>query len=254
MAECVIARSDESTMDTHDITIVTSACRDAGTWACVYVSIDGELGSTGERALGAGHAARFQRGRRDVFQLRSRSLGTVRSVRLRHDGADAASAWKVESVSVALVPTGAAVYFACNRWLDANRPGCSSSCTLSEPSPAEPASRSFHVRVRTAAMPSAGTDGAVFLTLLGAAGDTGPLELSRAMLVPKPSADSDADGLKSNDGAIFKPGRVDMFELRAPDVRMSAHASTCVHMHMPVHGCTPCVRSCVFASWVDIGK
>ena len=79
----------------YELSVATADCRGAGTDARVFVSVSGDSGESGERPLEKSATSKrpFERGNVDVFSFKSKYLGALRRVVIRHDGSGLGSGY-----------------------------------------------------------------------------------------------------------------------------------------------------------------
>ena len=91
--------------------------RGAGTDANVYITLHGSKGVMTDRLLES-HPENFERGRTDVFTVRSQDLGEIECLSVRHDNTGPSPAWYIERVLVAEDKVcGRSYVFLCQKWL-----------------------------------------------------------------------------------------------------------------------------------------
>lgn len=135
----------------------------------------------------------------DTFFVSSRDVGAIQAVKIRSDGKGLGAAWLLDRVDVSCEASGQAASFVANRWFDAKH-GLEAMLTAGggdgAAGAAAPNLVSYQVAVFTSNISGAGTDGDVFLTLVGQSGSVGEEKL----VPPK--------GAKGN---LFEAGKVDEF-------------------------------------------
>ena len=101
----------------YQITVETGDVRGAGTDANVYITLHGSKGVMTDRLLES-HPDNFERGRTDVFTVRSNDLGEIECLGVSHDNSGPSPAWYIERVLVAEdKPCGQSYVFLCQKWL-----------------------------------------------------------------------------------------------------------------------------------------
>ena len=103
-----------------DVLLKTADAKGASTDATVFITIVGEHGESGERALTVctNHSVPFERNQDDRFVLPSHDIGKVLSVRMRHDGLLLSQSWLLEHVIV-IDQQRNRYFFGHSHWLDA---------------------------------------------------------------------------------------------------------------------------------------
>jgi hypothetical protein len=102
---------------TYRITVATEDDRNAGTDANVYLTLHGSLANGNESQLDSGNDD-FERASTGTYAVNAaRSLGTIESVRIRHDNTGGYPGWKLDKIVVHNEQTGEEWTFPCNRWL-----------------------------------------------------------------------------------------------------------------------------------------
>ena len=95
----------------------TGDVRGAGTDANVYISLHGSKGVMTDRLLES-HPENFERGRTDVFTIRSQDLGEIECLGVKHDNTGPSPTWYIERVVVAEDKLcGQSYVFLCQTWL-----------------------------------------------------------------------------------------------------------------------------------------
>ncbi|MBN2739222.1 MAG: hypothetical protein JXR70_19745 [Spirochaetales bacterium] len=109
--------SFQSAVD-YEVTIHTADVFGAGTNADVFVTLYGECGNSSETELDKPGYNDFERNDTDSYNVvASMDLGTIRSVKIRHDNSGSGSGWKLDYLRVRNTRTGQSWNFSCNRWL-----------------------------------------------------------------------------------------------------------------------------------------
>ncbi|CAG9464667.1 unnamed protein product [Pedinophyceae sp. YPF-701] len=101
----------------YRVVTTTSDLRGAGTDSDIFVTVYGDKGDTGERALDAGKEA-FERGNQDTFFVDARDIGKVQRLKVRSNGKGMGGAWHLSTVEVTDLAEGAATLFSYRDWID----------------------------------------------------------------------------------------------------------------------------------------
>ena len=109
---------------TYSIQVRTGEVGLAGTDAKVYITLNGDLGSTGEHQLDSS-ANDFEKGRTNVFTItRAREVGELQSLRIRHDNSGLFPGWYLKDIRVTCVNDERVWYFPCDQWLKKDADNC----------------------------------------------------------------------------------------------------------------------------------
>lgn len=100
----------------YTVTVVTGDVEGAGTDARVYLTLNGEKGSSQEAELKASAVDTFERNTWNNFNVGG-DYGAISSIRLRHDNSGKKAGWHVHLVRVRNNATSAEDIFFLNRWL-----------------------------------------------------------------------------------------------------------------------------------------
>jgi hypothetical protein len=98
------------------VTVETTAEKDAGTDAGVYLTLYGDRGESGERELD-NDEQNFEAGKTDVFTLETEDLGAIHKIRIRHDNMGKYPGWHLYRIVVRREDTNDRWVFPCRRWL-----------------------------------------------------------------------------------------------------------------------------------------
>ena len=190
----------------YRITVETGDVRGAGTDANVFVTLHGSKGTMSDRLLES-HPENFERGRTDVFTVRTQDLGEIERIDLRHDNSGPSPAWYIERVSVGEDKLcGQNYVFLCQKWLGRGfKGGCSATFypipQLEGPTPIKvgsaPKTWKYSVTTTTGDHPDAGTGADVYLTLHGR------------------KETSERLWLRVSEEGAFSPGAEDQFTLQS---------------------------------------
>lgn len=185
----------------------TGDVRGAGTDANVYITLHGSSGVMSDKLLES-HPENFERGRTDVFTVRTQDLGEIERLDLRHDNTGPSPAWYIERVSVTEDKVnGQSYFFLCQKWLGRSLKGDCSATFYPVPQvethdPIKVGSThktwKYFVTVTTGDHPDAGTGADVYLILHSRKASSGQLWLRVA------------------DEGVFSPGAVDQFTVQSP--------------------------------------
>ncbi|KAK1803299.1 hypothetical protein P4O66_004083 [Electrophorus voltai] len=187
----------------YRVTICTGTVSGSGTDASVYLNVIGDLGDSGERLMfmSKNNVNKFEKGNADEFIIEVVSLGTIRRVRIGHDGRGGGCGWFLDKVVVREEgqPESTSVEFPCYRWLDRNE---DDGQIVRELVPTGD-DVSYHIAVKTGNVNGASSDSKVFVKLYGEKGDT-----NKIMLV-----------VSDNDlGNYFETDQTDIFTVETSDL------------------------------------
>uniref|UniRef100_A0A8B9LQ53 Lipoxygenase homology domains 1a n=1 Tax=Astyanax mexicanus TaxID=7994 RepID=A0A8B9LQ53_ASTMX len=203
-----IIRELPATVVKYRITICTGTVNGSGTDASVYLTIIGDLGDTGERLmfLCKNTVNKFEKGNADEFMVEAVSLGTIRRIRIGHDGRGGGCGWFLDKVLIREEgqPEASSVEFPCFRWLDRNE---DDGQIVRELVPSADGQRlfnvSYHIAIKTGSINGASSDSKVFVKLYGEKGDT-----EKILVV-----------VSDNDlGNYFETGQTDIFTMETYDI------------------------------------
>ena len=178
----------------YEVSVKTANAKKAGTDSNVFLTLYGQHGSTVDRGLEKSREGgnKFERGRTDVFDMKSRDLGALTKAVVRHDGSGFGSDWKLESVTVTECTSKAKYVFLCDDWLTSSKP-------LQELELCTRQVDEYKLDVRTGDCKNAGTDAGISVVLGGPEGES----IAKALM-------------ETTDGSSgkFDRGHVDSFVLR----------------------------------------
>ncbi|XP_060788698.1 lipoxygenase homology domain-containing protein 1 [Neoarius graeffei] len=190
----------------YEVVTITGEVAGAGTDANIFVTLFGDYGITPKVHLASNTEKRnrtaFEKGKTDVFRIKTHNVGTLRKIRIEHDNTGLSASWFLDRVMVTdMNRPHQRYYFACNNWLSRKEgDGLITRDLLGTIDPSDmPKYNKYVVSVFTADVKGSGTDADVFLNIFGENGDTGERRL-----------DSD----KNN----FERGAEDKFTIDAPNL------------------------------------
>ncbi|CAK8676643.1 unnamed protein product [Clavelina lepadiformis] len=201
--DCQISRrlsavsGKQANRTTYEVTVVTGEKRGAGTDANVFFTLRGSKDTTPKLQLKPQKRRAFERGKSDVFKLRTVNVGVLKKMRIEIDNQGFKPDWFLERVVVVDMskPTKR-FYFPCGQWLSEDQQLFRDLIGSTDPL-ATPKMNAYTVHVFTGDVRWAGTDATVFITLFGDGGDSGQLILD-------------------NDRNNFERGKKDTFSLECP--------------------------------------
>uniref|UniRef100_W5L5M4 Lipoxygenase homology PLAT domains 1 n=1 Tax=Astyanax mexicanus TaxID=7994 RepID=W5L5M4_ASTMX len=190
----------------YRITICTGTVNGSGTDASVYLTIIGDLGDTGERLmfLCKNTVNKFEKGNADEFMVEAVSLGTIRRIRIGHDGRGGGCGWFLDKVLIREEgqPEASSVEFPC-LWLDRNEDDGQIVRELVPSADGQRLFVSYHIAIKTGSINGASSDSKVFVKLYGEKGDT-----EKILVV-----------VSDNDlGNYFETGQTDIFTVETYDI------------------------------------
>lgn len=126
----------ETQLTTYEITVVTGDVKDAGTDAHVYMRVSG---SKGDSEYGLDNPRNnFQRGQTDRFEWKTRDLGDLKMLHIRHDNSGDKPGWFLDRILVRNQITNQTWLFPCGQWLAVDAPdGRTDRHLMAEPEPAK---------------------------------------------------------------------------------------------------------------------
>ncbi|KAL6113992.1 loxhd1 [Pungitius sinensis] len=197
VVELLPDNANELEVNTYEVCIFTGDMLGAGTDAHVFINIYGEHGDTGERYLkNSDNLNKFERRQEDVFIVTAVDLGSLKKLRIRHDGASSYSSWYLDRVEIVDTKDDTTYYFPCTRWLavdeddgqiarelvavdeafmrkNEDEEGTGPTLGLEQKS----MSTTYTIKIKTGEKKYAGTDSNVFAILFGENDDTGIINL-----------------------------------------------------------------------------
>ncbi|MFB7438602.1 PLAT/LH2 domain-containing protein [Streptomyces mirabilis] len=103
-------------MTDYRIAVYTADIDGAGTDANVYLTLYGSYGSSGEVQIDSA-SDDFERGSVHLSTFAFRELGSLGSLRVRHDNGGNRPGWFLDRIEVTNESDGSEWSFGCNRWL-----------------------------------------------------------------------------------------------------------------------------------------
>ncbi|KAK5909734.1 hypothetical protein CesoFtcFv8_003637 [Champsocephalus esox] len=190
----------------YEVVTITGDERGAGTDANVFVTLFGDYGITPKVHLASNTEKRsrtaFERGKTDVFRIRTHNVGSLKKIRIEHDNTGLSANWFLDRVVVTdVIRPHMRFYFACNNWFSKVEGDCLFvRDLLGSMDPMDiPKYNKYIVSVFTADVKGSGTDADVFINIFGEFGDTGERRLD-------------------NDKNNFEKGTEDKFTIEAPNL------------------------------------
>ncbi|XP_063250128.1 oxygen-regulated protein 1 isoform X2 [Prinia subflava] len=103
----------------YTIKVYTGDKRGAGTDANVHIILFGneDKSEVFQLAHSLEHQNPFESGKVDTFKIKTKNLGSLRSIEIGHDGKGFASSWFLEKVEITDAARNSVHCFNCNRWL-----------------------------------------------------------------------------------------------------------------------------------------
>ncbi|KAM9260875.1 oxygen-regulated protein 1 [Cariama cristata] len=103
----------------YTIKVYTGDKRGAGTDANVHIILFGndDKSEVFQLSQSLEHQDPFERGQVDTFKIKTKKLGSLRSIEIGHDGKGFASGWFLEKVEITDASKNSVYCFNCNRWL-----------------------------------------------------------------------------------------------------------------------------------------
>ncbi|XP_076005611.1 lipoxygenase homology domain-containing protein 1 [Genypterus blacodes] len=190
----------------YEVVTITGDERGAGTDANVFVTLFGDHGISPKLHLASNTEKRsrtaFERGKTDVFRIRTHNVGPLKKIRIEHDNTGMNAGWFLDRLVVTdVIRPHFRFYFACNNWLSKeDGDGLYVRDLLGTTDPMDiPKYNKYVVTVFTADEKGSGTDADVFINIFGEFGDSGERRL-----------DNDKDN--------FEKGSEDKFTFDAPNM------------------------------------
>ncbi|CAL8249227.1 unnamed protein product [Merluccius merluccius] len=186
----------------YEVVTITGDERGAGTDANVFVSLFGNYGITPKAHLASKSRTAFERGKTDVFRIKTHNVGPLKKIRIEHDNTGLSASWFLDRVVVTdVIRPHLRYYFPCNNWLSKVEGDCLHVRDLlgSMDAMEMPKYNKYVVSVFTTDIKGSGTDADVFINIFGEFGDTGERRLD-------------------NDKNNFEKGTEDKFTIEAPNL------------------------------------
>ncbi|XP_062503862.1 lipoxygenase homology domain-containing protein 1-like isoform X2 [Corticium candelabrum] len=166
----------------YEVTVVTGDALEAGTDAGIYMIVYGSTGSTQEVILEKQND-RYERGQTDRIKLELEDVGSLKKIRIWHDGKGQRPSWLLDTIMLKDLRTSQEWKFPCYKWL--SKTHAEDKATLRDiPSLVEGQvtveRTSYKLEVHTADKRGAGTDANVFIVLFGENGDSGEMQLTKS--------------------------------------------------------------------------
>ncbi|XP_052229243.1 lipoxygenase homology domain-containing protein 1-like isoform X2 [Dreissena polymorpha] len=102
----------------YELVVYTGDKFGAGTNANVFVTLYGEYGNTGKRALTQTLRDLFERKQIDKFTIEAVDLGPLEKLHVEHDNSGWRPKWYLEKIEVVNLSTNTTTLFPCEKWLD----------------------------------------------------------------------------------------------------------------------------------------
>lgn len=102
----------------YQVTVVTGDIKGCGTNANVFITIYGEYGDTGQRALTQRFRDLFERNQVDKFEIEALDLGELTKIKVEHDNSGWNPGWYLERVEISNSSTSKNYVFPCQQWFD----------------------------------------------------------------------------------------------------------------------------------------
>uniref|UniRef100_A0A4W4F748 PLAT domain-containing protein n=1 Tax=Electrophorus electricus TaxID=8005 RepID=A0A4W4F748_ELEEL len=186
----------------YEVVTITGDVSGAGTDANVFATLFGEYGITPKLHLASKNRTAFEKGKTDVFRIKTHNIGPIKKIRIEHDNTGLNASWFLDRVMLTdMNRPHLRYYFACNNWLSRKEgDGLFVRDLLGTLDPSDmPKYNKYVVSVFTADIKGSGTDADVFINIFGEFGDTGERRL-----------DNDKDN--------FERGTEDKFTIEAPNL------------------------------------
>uniref|UniRef100_A0A6B2KZF9 PLAT domain-containing protein n=1 Tax=Arcella intermedia TaxID=1963864 RepID=A0A6B2KZF9_9EUKA len=184
-------------MVTYTVKVTTGTCRGAGTDANVFIILYSAKRDSGKIVL-EGPGNLFERGKTDVFQLKLVDLGSLKKIRIGHDGKGIGAGWFLDKVEIES-STGKKYNFPCSRWFDTSEGDKLIERDLLVDGEPGPKMLNYIVTVLTGKKRGSGTDANVHCSIIGS------LDKVENVLL---------DNAKNN----FESGMVDKFKIQTCDL------------------------------------
>ncbi|KAG7271688.1 hypothetical protein CRUP_025549 [Coryphaenoides rupestris] len=102
----------------YEVVTITGDERGAGTDANVFVSLFGSYGITPKVHLASKSRTAFERGKTDVFRIKTHNVGPLKKIRIEHDNTGLSASWFLDRVVITdVIRPHLRYYFPCNNWL-----------------------------------------------------------------------------------------------------------------------------------------
>lgn len=165
----------------YEIEVLTGNNRGAGTDAHVFITMFGNVGSTGRVQLVNRNINTFERGQTDVFKIKVKYLGKIQRVMIDHDNTGFAPGWLLDRIIITnLSNPKERRYFVCNKWLSKDDDDGEISRLLLGTSSLDNVAQShkYTISTYTGNVRGAGTDATVYITLFSKNGSSTEMKLN----------------------------------------------------------------------------
>ncbi|CAD5121003.1 DgyrCDS9547 [Dimorphilus gyrociliatus] len=154
----------------YKISVLTGSKSGSGTSANVYATIFGESGDSGEHKLGSS----FKSGSKNEITIECPSLGNLKRVHIGHDNSGLGPGWYLEKIIVDDIKHDRVYDFPCNKWLarDEDDGLISRDLIHNVGAVGNLPGISYHLKVITGNVESAGTSARVYIIMHGSKNQT----------------------------------------------------------------------------------
>ncbi|RNA20947.1 lipoxygenase homology domain-containing 1 isoform X1, partial [Brachionus plicatilis] len=163
------------------LTIHTGDVPKAGTDSDVTLKFFGSKGTSGDIVIEK-IDNRFDRDSIDTVNIDLDDIGSLKKVRVSHDGKGSRKEWFLDRIEMTNAKTKKQYVFVAEQWLSKKRAdsrGLSIDVPVFRNNEQTIGMTDYKILVKTSDISGAGTDANVFITLFGENGDTGELELKK---------------------------------------------------------------------------
>ncbi|RDD42008.1 Lipoxygenase homology domain-containing protein 1 [Trichoplax sp. H2] len=167
----------------YELTIHTGDVQNAGTDSNIFVILFGTKGRTPEISLEK-NEDRFERAKVDIIPLELDDVGTIKKIRIGHDGKGSRTDWYLEKASIQRMDTLDMYMFRANQWFSKKI----DDKKLVREIPAETSKEgattikkiNYVLSTHTSDKRGSGTDANVFVIIFGENGDSGEIALKKS--------------------------------------------------------------------------
>lgn len=165
----------------YTLTIYTGDLPKAGTDSDVTLKFFGSKGTSGDIVIEK-IDNRFDRASIDTVNIDLDDIGSLKRVRVSHDGKGSRKEWFLDRIEMTNAKTKKQFLFVAEQWLSKKRAdskGLSIDVPVFKNNEQTIGMTNYKIFVKTSDISGAGTDANVFITIIGDNGDTGELELKK---------------------------------------------------------------------------
>ncbi|KAI3384069.1 hypothetical protein SNEBB_000281 [Seison nebaliae] len=200
-----VQKEKEKNFVTYKIRVFTGDVNGAGTNSKVNMRIRGNMTSTDRIDLTQDNCDDgedtdlFERNVTNTFTVKQKAVGQIAEITIGHDNKGSFSAWYLDSVVVECLETKEVKRFIAERWLDKSKGDQRTAIKLEAANLGK--QMSYEVIVTTMDERNAGTDGDIYVILIGDKSRSEEISLNESSCINKKKS------------ALFEKGKIDTFQI-----------------------------------------